>query len=234
MRQQKPHFGKKGRKHVESTLGEKDIGRFAGSSDEEDESDRETNELDANDETGGMGSESEEGDESDGDRSEDDESDQPYVSNYAPDDTDPQQKMAGVMAKILGTSASSVKTSSVVLGKTTTPLQRLQRKEKEKIKALKEKRQANRERNLSALHIPLSVATSMQVDEGRLSISKELEQERLYRRVATRGVVALFNAIAQHQHSTEVSSSFHMSFSWYGNLGTDIPQYSDCKSEHCF
>lgn len=114
--------------------------------------------------------------------------------------------MAGVMAKILGTSTNASRTSSVVLAKTTTPLQRLQRKETEKLQAVKLKRQANRERNLAALHIPLSVATSINIDEGRISITKELEQERFHRRVATRGVVALFNAISQHQNSATAST----------------------------
>ena len=77
----------------------------------------------------------------------------------------------------------------------------LQRKEKEQQTAIKEKRQANRERNLTALHLPLSIATTNTIDSGGLTMSKELEQERIHRRVATRGVVALFNAITQHQRS---------------------------------
>jgi hypothetical protein len=59
---------------------------------------------------------------------------------------------------------------------------------------------------LKSLHIPLSVATTNTVEDGRLSVTNELEQERFHRRVATRGVVALFNAISQHQKSTEVSA----------------------------
>ena len=113
-------------------------------------------------------------------------------------------KMANAMARILGTSTTTG-TSSVVLAKTTTPLQKMQKKEKDELKALKEKRQANRERNLTALHIPLSVATTNTIDDGgKLSVAQELEQERFHRRVATRGVVALFNAITTHQKSTEV------------------------------
>ena len=58
---------------------------------------------------------------------------------------------------------------------------------------------------------PLSVATTVNIVDSKSdaikkdgnsklsSITEELEQERLHRRVATRGVVALFNAISQHQ-----------------------------------
>jgi hypothetical protein len=116
---------------------------------------------------------------------------------------DPASKMANAMAKILGTVAPQ---QSVILGKTKTPLQKMQQKEKEEEQQMKEKRKENRERNLAALHIPLSVATTNTIEDGQLSVVQELEQERLHRRVATRGVVALFNAISQHQKGTrEVS-----------------------------
>ena len=131
----------------------------------------------------------------------------------------PAAKMADAMARILGTgnltSSSQVKkkisTVPVILSKTTTPLQRQALKEKKQLMELKAKRVANRERNLSALHIPLSVATTVNIVDSKSdaikkdgnsklsSITEELEQERLHRRVATRGVVALFNAISQHQ-----------------------------------
>jgi Rrp15p len=137
---------------------------------------------------------------------------------------DAASKMASAMGRILGT-RTITKTSrkkrsatssepSVVLSKTVTPLQRLQQQEREKEKKLREKRLANRERNLTALHLPLSIATTNALHAGncQLSVAKELEQERFHRRVATRGVVALFNAISQHQKSTtevgNVASSF--------------------------
>jgi hypothetical protein len=120
---------------------------------------------------------------------------------------DPASKMANAMAKILGTAAPQ---QSVILGKTKTPLQKMQQKEKEEEHQMKEKRQANRERNLAALHIPLSVATTNTIeDDGKLSVTQELEQERLHRRVATRGVVALFNAISQHQKGTREVRIIH-------------------------
>ena len=116
--------------------------------------------------------------------------------------------MANAMSRILGTESKSKTeksppSSSVVLAKTVTPLQKLQQKEKEQQKAMKEKRKANRERNLTALHLPLSIATTNSIDSGgQSSVAKELEQERFHRRVATRGVVALFNAITQHQKNS--------------------------------
>lgn len=212
------------------------LGRFAGSSDEEEEDDESVPEIkeqlgvdhvDADDEGIASASESEaeefppmkkitEGGDGDGDEEEMDEPDSENEFTKGGKDgggeemedadsenefeDDPASKMANAMAKILGTAAPQ---QSVILGKTKTPLQRMQQKEKEEEHQMKEKRQANRERNLSALHIPLSVATTNTIEnEGQLSVSQELEQERLHRRVATRGVVALFNAISQHQKGT--------------------------------
>ena len=124
--------------------------------------------------------------------------------------------MASAMAKILGPAITSTSqsqrttkkqkiskssTGSAVLSKTTTPLQRELQKEKELAKAMREKRREKAVNPLPALHIPLSVATtSITVGAtGSKGVTQELEQERLHRRVATRGVVALFNAVAQHQ-----------------------------------
>lgn len=196
MARKSSRFGKKTGKQGELQPDGKEMGRFAGSSDEEGDA---TNTVhDPEGEESDIEEEAERGE----DVSEDiDTIGQPFVTNDSVDDADPGQKMAGVMARILGTSTIASRASSVVLAKTTTPLQRLQQKEKEKLHIVKLKHQANRERNLSALHIPLSVATSINIDEGRISITKELEQERFHRRVATRGVVALFNAISQHQNS---------------------------------
>lgn len=210
-------------------VDEENLNRFAGSSDEEDEDHqpqlreeksikksepRVISEHDADGEESDHGEEHESGDEShDGNNID---TEEPFVTNAdsnVEEETEPGEKMAGVMARILGTT-STKETTSVVLAKTTTPLQRLQQKEKEKVKALRQKRKANRERNLAALHIPLSVATTNNIGEGRVSITKELEQERFHRRVATRGVVALFNAISQHQNVAEVrvSPKQHESF----------------------
>jgi hypothetical protein len=217
-----PYGKKKYGKKAEQAVEEENLGRFAGSSDEEEDdhqpqdSDKKKTEIseprvlvehDADDEESYHDEERESKHKTDG---VDNKADEPFVTNadsqVLEEDPEPGEKMAGVMARILGTTAHG-QTNSVVLAKTTTPLQRLQQKEKEKMKALKNKRKANKERNLAALHIPLSVATTNDIGEGRLSITKELEHERFHRRVATRGVVALFNAICQHQNATEVSVS---------------------------
>ena len=112
--------------------------------------------------------------------------------------------MAGAMAKILGLSEQK-SSSTVILSKTTTPLQKLQQKEKAQAAALQSKQKIRREVNLTAMHVPLSAATSkslvMKNSNGKngLRLAKEIEVESMHRRVATRGVVALFNTIAKHQ-----------------------------------
>lgn len=135
-------------------------------------------------------------------------------SDSSSDDNNPQSEnsqngMAGAMARILGLSAAPKKATepnSVVLSKTITPLQKQQKKEKEEEDALRLKRKQRREVNLTALHIPLSAATSRPIagkdsDSGIVAkaMAREIEVESMHRRVATRGVVALFNAITQHQ-----------------------------------
>ena len=83
-------------------------------------------------------------------------------------------------------------------------------KEKQKELLQKEKRKNNRQRSLTALHLPMTVATSLgRVKNAIVSdgLAQELERERTHRRVATRGVVALFNAISQHQNKPETEST---------------------------
>lgn len=202
-----------GRKLIQKQkpLVEEDLDRFAGSSDEEEvnktelrnrtdhDADNEDESFDEEERKSASSSEEDNGqDESAASDLEESETEDGLVL-----DLDSSAKMANAMARILGTSGKGT-ASSVVLGKTTTPLQKMQQEEKVKWKALKEKRQANRERNLSALHIPLSVATASVIKDGRHPVTRELQQERFHRRVATRGVVALFNAISNHQKSKEV------------------------------
>lgn len=92
--------------------------------------------------------------------------------------------MANAMARILSSA-----TENPVLSKTTTKLQLQASQEAQELKALKSRRKLNREKRLSNYHVPSS---------GEV----EVVQERSHRRVATRGVVALFNAIAQHKQNT--------------------------------
>jgi Rrp15p len=134
------------------------------------------------------------------------------------DDNEPRIQLtsglANAMSRILSSSistlakssskVSTITSSNVVLSKTKTPLQIQAAKERAAQDALKETRRLNRERKLNALRIPLTVATTMTMSNGGNStglnsIAVELEAERVHRRVATRGIVALFNAIAQHQ-----------------------------------
>ena len=71
----------------------------------------------------------------------------------------------------------------------TNDLVRLETEEKER-RVLKKKRQERRKKNLSMMFVP---------GKGTAE-PKAIEGERALRRIATRGVVALFNAIAAHQH----------------------------------
>jgi Rrp15p len=115
--------------------------------------------------------------------------------------------MANAMSRILSAPIKGKATTSVgtiVLSKTKTPLQIQAEKEKKEQESLKETRRIKRERQIKALHIPLTVATNTFVLNNNnganySSLTAELEKERMHRRVATRGIVALFNAIAHHQ-----------------------------------
>lgn len=136
--------------------------------------------------------------------------------------------MANAMARILGgqltmqpektsESASKKGTKPVILSKTTTPLQRLQQKMKTEEQALRQKRHNRRAENLSAMRLPLAPSAGMSAeklwketkksnrkrniedDNDAAAIANEIEGERTHRRIATRGVVALFNAISKHR-----------------------------------
>lgn len=188
---------------VENEISESDLKRFAGSSDEDDDDGEQVLEnwqsQSSEDESPAKDDESERINSRHDMDSDDDDELEPDVFIQSS-----SAKMSNAMAKILGTSNKERLVTSVVLSKTTTPLQRMQIKQKEEVKALREKRRDNRERSLTALHVPLSVATTNTIKTAQHSVAKELEQERLHRRVATRGVVALFNAITQHQQIAEV------------------------------
>lgn len=189
----------------ERTIDDEELNRFAGSSDEDEEETPDITRTEDDDEV--RESENERSDELNDEDEQSDENvaeeignDEPFVTNEKKD-FEPAEKMSSAISRILGSSAPK---TSTVLAKTVTPLQRLQNEEKQRQKALREKRNEKKERNLAAFHIPMSVATTNQLKEGRVSLSKELAQERFHRRVATRGVVALFNAISQHQVPSEV------------------------------
>ena len=130
--------------------------------------------------------------------------------------------MSNAMTRILGGASllepkKPTSSANVVLSKTTTPLQRLQQKIKNEEAALRLRRRERRTENLSAMRLPLAPTAGMSADklkkQNKLSqtgfssvtmsnaqaIAAEIESERTHRRIATRGVVALFNAISKHR-----------------------------------
>ena len=126
--------------------------------------------------------------------------------------------MSNAMSRILGGSGSlepkkAIATTNVVLSKTTTPLQRLQQKIKNEEAALRQKRRERRSENLLAMRLPLAPTAGMSAEKlkrqkgakendltrNAKAIALEIESERTHRRIATRGVVALFNAISKHR-----------------------------------
>ncbi len=212
----------------------KDLDRFAGSSEEEgrndDTDDESLGSVQADIDDDDSGENEADVDNDDGDDSSDDDeygestvknnnrmpkktsagtdSDDESSDDDATNDQSMQRGMSGAMSRILGLKApaKAKETKSVVLSKTFTPLQKQQKKEKEERDALRLKRKQRRDVNLTALHIPLSAATSRPIlgkngasDAIANAMGKEIEIESMHRRVATRGVVALFNTIAQHQ-----------------------------------
>lgn len=189
---------------------EKDLDCFAGSSEEEADDSSDDNNDGSDVEEPKKEPKNDEGPEDASVSSKDDESISDELELSKQDDEGEvlfASGMANAMSRILGTT-SNAGSASVILSKTTTPLQRMALKEKQHEKELRDKRRADRERNLAALHVPLSVATTSTNAAGTSeSVGKELEQERTHRRVATRGVVALFNAIAQHQKKNEGKES---------------------------
>jgi hypothetical protein len=160
-----------------------------------------------------------------GEESDSDESDNDYKDEAESDDEiegldTKATGMSNAMTRILGGAAllEPKKTSAnVVLSKTTTPLQRLQQKIKNEEAALRQKRRERRSENLSAMRLPLAPTAGMSADklkkqhkanasqnenamaQNAKAIAAEIESERTHRRIATRGVVALFNAISQHR-----------------------------------
>ena len=173
--------------------------------------------------------------------------------------------LAGAMSRILAVGklssssssntirgAKSLPTSSIpnskpiILSKTTTPIQRLQRQIKNEERELMQKRKNRRADNLSAMRLPLAPTAGMSAeklrkqkekmknvvkstgatnnkkkkksiddddedndgkddlyDSNALAMANEIESERTHRRIATRGVVALFNAISKHRADAE-------------------------------
>jgi len=121
--------------------------------------------------------------------------------------------MSNAMAKILGMNIPSEKKKnkqnppkSAILSKTKTKLQKQQEMEKKALQTLRQKRKLRRAEHLTSLHIPVgnmvgAPIKSSSTDSHNISQWEEITSERSYRRIATRGVVALFNAISKHQQA---------------------------------
>lgn len=160
--------------------------------------------------------------------SDDDYKDDEYAIDHAHprEDASKSNGMADAMTRILGgasalepTPSKSITNNPIVLSKTTTPLQRLQQKIQSEERALRQKRKDRRSENLTAMRLPLAPAggasekpTKRQKSKTRhgendllaadaLAVAREIEAERTHRRIATRGVVALFNAISKHRQA---------------------------------
>mmetsp|Transcript_10368 Transcript_10368/g.20628 ORF Transcript_10368/g.20628 Transcript_10368/m.20628 type:complete len:387 (+) Transcript_10368:95-1255(+) len=220
---------KKGKGKAEQTtkeieVDEEDLERFAGSSDEEagdfsENSDEEGSEDEGygaisrdgeekglKEEVGGLDDVGADGDDDDSDADAEDGDTEASIGDGDGDDEEeevddgPQRPMgmAGAMSRILeSASAVSQRTGkkTVILSKTKTKEQKAIEAEEKDRRALKKKRQERRKKNLSVMFVP---------GKGTAE-PKAIEAERALRRIATRGVVALFNAIAAHQH--EVSKA---------------------------
>ena len=164
------------------------IDRFAGSSEEDDDDEQnedEEGEADHDDST----REASKNLDDDPDAVSDEE------SNNDSDDDDPvviQTGMASVMQRLLS-SRPAAGASTAVLSKTKTKLQVQAAQALNAEKDLQQRKKANREKKLVAMHIPLTGD----------KITEEVERERTHKRIATKGVVALFNAITQHQQPKE-------------------------------
>ena len=148
------------------------------------------NDYDENEEDEDDAIDYDDAEESSDDGEDDDEAEDKSKSNNEEDTNkvDKAVAMADVMSRILGNSSAVEDTKEpVVLSKTVTKLQRQQEKEHKEMVELRKRRRANQMEKLSAMHVP----TVMNLND---------DDERSHRRVATRGVVALFNAIAKHQN----------------------------------
>jgi hypothetical protein len=126
--------------------------------------------------------------------------------------------MANAMARILvggaarpkipNSSTAAATTTTVVLSKTKTPLQQQAAIEAQEAKALKLRKRANREKRLTAFYIPNSLYDNGKGDDDDADDDDDAPAtERYHRRVATRGVVALFNAIAAHQQPVRATAA---------------------------
>ncbi|GMI44171.1 hypothetical protein TrCOL_g5496 [Triparma columacea] len=153
----------------------------------------------------GEDGESEDDGEDDGDEEDsgDDEGDEGDSDGDGGDEATPKggMGMAGAMSKILASAGALSESArikgkdSLVLTKTVTKHMKVITKEERDERAMKKKRAERRKKNLKVMYVPTKTGDP-----------KVIESERTLRRIATRGVVALFNAISTHQHEAKLET----------------------------
>jgi hypothetical protein len=184
---------------------ERDMNEFAGSSD--DDSDTNANEEanhDSDDDVSVDGSASTvplDNDSDSGSADGDGDGDEEGGVSEVVIDGSSSNGLSSAISRILSSSTKtlskqSASKKSLVLSKTVTKHQKALKEEDDKVKGAGKARSLKRSANLSSMYIPTLTSSSS-------THTKVLTRERDLRRVATRGVVALFNAIATHQHSAK-------------------------------
>ncbi len=121
------------------------------------------------------------------------------------------QNMARAMARLLGASSSADNEQDkvVVLSKTITKIQKLQSEARMEQSSLSLKQSERKQINLSSMYIPPPIRHNNKISSkatastNKALVAQEVQNDRIYRRIATRGVVALFNAISQHQREQQ-------------------------------
>lgn len=121
------------------------------------------------------------------------------------------QNMARAMARLLGASSSADNEQDevVVLSKTITKIQKLQLEARMEQSSLSLKQSERKQINLSSMYIPPPIRHNNKISSkaaastNKALVAQEVQNDRIYRRIATRGVVALFNAISQHQREQQ-------------------------------
>lgn len=113
------------------------------------------------------------------------------------------QNMAKAMSRILG--IPEEKDKVVVLSKTVTKIQKIQSENRLEQTSLSRKRSERKQINLACMYIPSRINNNS--NKQTTLDAQEVQKDRVYRRIATRGVVALFNAISQHQQQTAAGTS---------------------------
>jgi len=217
-------------KELKKKITEEDLDKFAGSSEEEEGFDYEK-EGDNDEENGDEQLGDSSGDEQLGDSSGDEQ-----LGNSSGDDVDEgassessrdhekdvedeieikkDEGMANAMSRILHSHSNTVSNvNNPVLSKTVTSLQKSLKENRTKSRKNQRARKKRRDEALTVMHVPVVC--------GNEEVITDIENERKYKRIATRGVVALFNAISNHQFNLQPSSETNTK----SNKNTHITKY---------